>query len=132
MPIVIPFQPSRSFYDLETVIGGNEYLFDVKWNPRANIDPDTLVAAGAWAFDLYDGEGNAIVTCVPIVCGAYLGRTADHALFRNGVIVAVDTERRDNIPRDPGLDDIGEGKRVEVRYYTMAEVFGADPDAAVL
>lgn len=128
MPIIVPFQPSRPFYELETVIENAVYLFDVKWNARDNNDLDTGEALGAWYFDVYDDAGEALICGVKIVCGAYLGRTCTHDLFQRGVFVAVDTE---GTRRDPGLDDIGEGKRVEVRYYTLPEVFGAEPDIAI-
>lgn len=128
MPVVIPFQPSRPFYELETVIEDTNYTFDVRWNARDNIDPETGLSKGAWYFDVYDAEGNAIINCVKIVLGAYLGRTCTHRLFTEGAFIATDTE---GTRREPGLDDIGPGKRVEVRYYTIPEILGADPSAAI-
>lgn len=128
MPIVIPFQPSLPFYELETVIEERVYLFLVRWNSRDNIDPTTGKPLGAWYFDIFDDEGNAVTSGLKIALGAYIGRTCTHPLFTEGVFVAVDTE---GTRREPGLDDIGDGMRVEVRYYTIPEILGSDPDATI-
>lgn len=116
MPLILPFVPSVPFYDLDTVIEGVSYTFATRWNTRAD----------AWYFDLYADDGTPIVHNVKIVLGAYLGRTVHHPLFREGVIVAVDTERS-RTPREATLHDLG--TRVQVRRYTIPEIVGGDRSA---
>jgi hypothetical protein len=136
MPVAIPFQPSIGRYKFNTVINGREYLFRVYWNDRdqAPAIPGGPSSRGAWYFNVYDlgadagtqgspGSSDAaqptpIIFGVKIVRGTYLGRQSQHPLFTEGVMVA-----RGLIPGDPSEADLDTiGTRVQVRYYTFAEM----------
>lgn len=107
MALLIPFQPSIPFYRFSTTIENVEYVFDARWNGRDS----------AWYFDVSGVDNTPIVSGVKVVLGTYLGRTVDHPLFRDGVIVAVDTS---DAGLDASFDDLG--TRVQVMRLTLDEV----------
>src|SRR3990172_3141789 len=107
MPSILPFIPSVAFYRFGTVLDGDPYIFDVRWNSRD----------AAWFFDLFELDETPIILGVKVVLGAYLGRTANHPLMNAGVIVARDVDGKDV---EAGFDDIG--THVEVRRYTLTEI----------
>ncbi|MGN6103662.1 MAG: phage baseplate plug family protein [Kofleriaceae bacterium] len=120
---ILPFgsdqeSPSGN-YEFEATIEDVPYKFDVRWNQS---DRD---GQGAWYFDLSESDGQTIARGLKIVVGTYIGRNSAHPLFERGVIAAIDTSGE---YRDPGFEDLGKGRRVEVRYYTVedlvAEVYG--------
>jgi hypothetical protein len=136
MPVVIPFQPSIGRYKFTITINGRAYLFRVYWNDRdvAPPVPGGTVSRGAWYFNVYDlgadagttgspGSSDAsqptpVIIGVKIVRGIYLGRQAQHPLFQEGVMIA-----RGLVPGDPSEADLDTiGSRVQVRYYTLAEM----------
>lgn len=119
MPELIQFEPSNPKYQLATTIDGDPYLLDVRYNDREDFE--------GWYFDLLDEGGTHIADGLAIVLGAYIGRHVDHKLFKNGVLIATCVEHS---KREAGLDDIT--KRVQVRYYTAAEMLGNDPDATIV
>lgn len=127
MPTIIPFEPGVPSYRMATVIDGTAYLFDVRWNGRDNIDPVTGEPIGAWWFDILAENETPIAIGLKVALGAYIGRYIQHPLFREGVLVAVDTE---GTKREATLDDLG--TRVQVRRYTIAEIVGGDPGAVVV
>lgn len=113
MAIILPFVPSVPHYRRTTTINGIPYHFDLRWNGRENDN------AGAWIMDCFELDEVPVFRGVKVVLGMYLGRRADHPLTRQGVLVAVDTS---GDQRDAGLDDFGEGQRVEVRWYSQLEI----------
>jgi hypothetical protein len=143
MPALIPFQPSIGRYKFTCTINGRDYLFRAYWNNR---DVSTLMPRGAWYFSVYDLGADAVSQGSPgasdqsqptpimfgikIVRGAYLGRTSQHPLFTEGVMIA-----RSVVPGDPSEADLDTlGSRVQVRYYTFAEMIneiGAQQVSAV-
>lgn len=119
MALVIPFSSDTPINSFATTLDGVQYAFFARWNKRDNYDPTTKVSAGAWYFDVADSTGVKFATGIKVTLGTYLGRSVDHPLFRDGVLVAVDLS---GDGRDPGLDDFGEGKRVQVMRLSKAEV----------
>ena len=107
MPTLIPLVPSQGFYDFSTAVNGLTLSFTVRWN---SVDE-------AFYFDIVDQSGNAIVLGIKLVLGAYLGRWCQHKLFRDGVLVAIDTS---STLTDAGFDDAGD--RVQLWYYTANEL----------
>lgn len=107
MALLIPFQPSLPFYTFSTTIDNVEYVFNVRWNGRD----------GAWYFDVSEVDNVPIASGVKVVLGGFLGRAINHPLFRDGVIVAVDTS---DAGKDATFDDIG--TRVQVMRLTLDEV----------
>lgn len=118
--LILPFRPSIGHYDFDTDIEDRTYIFDVQWNARDNVDPNTGVARGAWYFDVREQDGAAIALGIKIVLGTYLGRRLNHPLFRRGVLLAIDTAGGEGRGRDAGFDDLG--TRVIVKYYTTVEI----------
>ena len=106
-PLEIPLKASIGYYRLGTSIGGTHYLLDVRWN----------VSAAAWYVDFFEADETAIILGVKIVLGAYLGRRSNHALFTNGVFVAMDMS---NQGQEAGFDDLG--SRVLVQYIPVVEL----------
>lgn len=106
---VLPFIASVGDYEFEVAIAEVPYIFNVRWNERDL----------AWYFDLYTSDQVPIAIGLKITVGSYIGRYVNHELFENGVIAAIDTSGE---YLEPGFDDIGPDKRVEVRYYTIADL----------
>lgn len=108
---IIPFVSSIGHYDFDTAIDDVSYFFDVRWNEFEQ----------AWYFDIYELDGMRVVALgLKVVTGTYIGRqlAGKHALFKNGVFAAIDTENEN--PVDPGFDDMG--TRVELRYYPIPDL----------
>lgn len=99
--LILPLQPSVGNYRFSTTITDVTYIFDVRWNSR-----DV-----AWYMDVYEANLTPIIYGIKIVLGVYLGRCSRHRLFRQGVMVAVDTTSQG---REATFDDLG--TRVEVKY----------------
>jgi hypothetical protein len=117
MPSILPLVPSVGLYNFDTDIGDRSYRFDVRWNSRDNFDAAAGVARGAWYFEVSEIGVGRIACGVKIVLGTYLGRRVNHPLFREGVLVAVDTSGEG---RDATFDDLG--TRVVVKHYTSVEI----------
>jgi hypothetical protein len=126
MALIIPFDSSNPISKFSTTLvtsdGNVQFGFRARWNSRDS----------AWYMDISDDTGTTIASGIKIVLGAYLGRQFEHALFRDGVIVAVDLSGKGI---DAGIDDLG--TRVQVMQLTTADVLSlrvtADfPDATVV
>jgi hypothetical protein len=104
MPILLPFRPSIPQYRFRTAILGAEYRFDVRFNTRLDL----------YFVDVADVKSVPIVVGIPIVLGAFLGRSSSHTLFQSGVMLARNTDAT-----QPGKEarfaDLGE--RVQVSYW---------------
>lgn len=116
-PLEIPLEGNIGYYEMGTSIQGVHYWIDVRWNGSANIDPDTGKPTGAWYLDFFESDRTPIILNVKLVLGMYLGRRANHALFKNGVFVAIDTT---NSGVDAGFADLG--SRVIVQYIPVIEL----------
>lgn len=108
----LPLLVGETWYELNVSLanvegGTTAYRFDFRWNVREE----------AYSFDMYEIDGTPIVHGVRVVLGMYLGRRAQHAFFRNGVLVAIDTSGQG---REATRDDLG--SRVVIRHYTVHEV----------
>ena len=112
MPQIVPLSPSLPWYRLNTSLDGKDgpvtpYIFDVRWNERDQ----------AWYFDLLDGSETIIASGLKIVLGAYIGRTTQHAFFKTGALVAIDTTGQG---LDAGFDDLG--TRVKLFRLTLPDI----------
>jgi hypothetical protein len=107
---ILPLIPSVTEYTFDTVLDDLPYFFRVYWNDRDE----------AWYLDVYDGgDRTPVAYGIKVVLGTNLGRTHDHPLTRQGLLVAID---RSGENRDATFDDLGD--RVIVMHVTQAE-FGA-------
>lgn len=86
--------------------GGVTYDLTFRWNARD----------ASWYLDVYDDDRAQVAAGIRVVLGAYLGRRVDHPLFRDGLLVALDTSGQ---RLDAGLD--GLANRVVLRYYLNVE-----------
>ena len=77
-----------------------------RWNARD----------ASWYLDVFDEDARPIACGLRVVLGAYLGGRIDHPLFRDGVLVAIDTS---GAGREAAIDDLG--TRVQLRYYEIRE-----------
>jgi hypothetical protein len=111
MPIQIPFTSASANYRLITPIDGVSYIFDTRWN---GFDQ-------AWYVDILEEDETPIATSIKLVLGCYLGKLVTHSLFRTGVFVVIDTSGQ---RQEATIDDLG--ARVQVRRYTVPEVFGPE------
>lgn len=116
MPLLLPIKGGYANQDIETTLLNWNVTIRLRWNGRENE------GRGAWFMSFYDEQDNEIATGLKIVLGAFIGRGYDHPLFRNGVIVAVDTAQAQNrnVPREATFRDLG--TRVRVYYYTEHEL----------
>ena len=107
MPIQIPLIPNEFNYTVSTVLGDDEYIFDVRWNGRDS----------AWYFDLYDVAGDLIRAGIKIVLGTPLGARVSDARFPDGLFLASDLS---NTGVDAAYEDLGE--RVVLFFYENSEL----------
>lgn len=131
MATLIPFRPSIPFYDFSTTIKNVEYRFDVRWNGRDDR------GAGAWYFDVSESDGTKIVEGAKITLGVMLARSVNHPLFREGILVVVDTGNAagNGVARGPTFDDLGvtaDGvqQRVQVMHLQLDEYLSLREAAA--
>jgi hypothetical protein len=109
MPRLIPFQPSIPRYRFSTTLERRTYLFDVRWNTRAD----------SWYIDILDEDESPLARGVKLVLGAYLAIRSAHADLPTGLMFAIDQSGRGV---EAGFDDLG--TRVVVYHYTSDEVQG--------
>lgn len=117
----LPVIPSVPHYRFSTVLAGDPYILDVRWNDRDE----------AWRFDLYEIDETLIAPGIKIVLGAALGRTHTHKLFAGGAFFAIDTAAvSPEAGVDATLDDFGQ--RVRLVYLTNDDraALIADPENA--
>lgn len=107
--VVIPLAPSIPFQRFTTTLDGVPYVFDAKWNGRAEV----------WTLDILDEDEEPIRVGIRVVLGAVLGRRGaalPDSRMPTGFLVAIDLS---GAGVDAGLDDLGE--RVQVHYYSADE-----------
>lgn len=107
MPVLIPIRASVPRQRFDVIIEGLTYTFRARWSTRSKL----------WFLTVLEAGGTPIVTGAAVTLGSAIGRTSNHALFMNGMLVARDSSKKD---REAGLDDIG--TRVTVRYMTRDEL----------
>lgn len=107
MPEQLPLAPSIPNYRVGTVLGGTQYLIDVRWNARD----------GAWYMDVLAEDETPIALGIKIVLGAFLGGHVTDPSFPDGLLLASDLTGRG---MDAGFDDLGAG--VVVNFWTRAEL----------
>lgn len=103
----IPLLPKYGAYRFGLTIETRPYLFEMRWNSRAN----------AWYMNVREIDLTPIVLGVKLVLGVYLGRRSNHRLFNRGVFVLVDTEQRG---REATFDSFG--TTVLLKWIPMPEL----------
>lgn len=107
MPVSLPLLPGVPNYQFGTTLGDRAYIFDMRWNARAE----------AWYFDLSLDDGEVIAHGIKVVLGAILGRQIPDVRSPSGMLIAVDTTKTG---REATLDDLGE--RVQIWFYDLTEL----------
>lgn len=113
--IPTPVGPDAPDATLRTRLDGRDYVLRLLWNGRE----------GRWYMTVSDSDGVVLVSAVKVVCNTdLLGRSAERPYRRwspdlpPGELWAMDLTA-DCSP--PGIDDLGEGKRVELTYFPEGE-----------
>lgn len=107
MPVALPFVPSFPNYRVSTTLEGVQYIFDVRWNARAE----------SWYCDISTEADVRIKSGVKVVLGAPLGKRGGSADMPPGVFIANDTT---GAGQEATIADLG--TRVEVIYLTLEEI----------
>lgn len=105
----IPVAPSVPIQTFNAELAGRQYQFRARWNTRES----------AWYLDIAQDDGTAIRHGMKAVLNAALGRRSTDAAFPPGLIFAQDTSGADV---EAGLDDFGLDARVQLVFYTFAEL----------
>lgn len=99
--LILPLDAVAPHYDVQVVLEGATYLFELRWNERSS----------AWFLSIHDGVGEVLTAGRRVVLGAdLLGRSVD-ARLPPGTLVAVDSSGAD---QEAGRDDLG--SRVQLVY----------------
>lgn len=106
---ILPLLPSVPNYEFTTTLNNVPYVCAVRWNSRDS----------AWFMDLLNTDDTPIVQGMKLVLGTIIGARSASELMP-GCFVVRDTS---NTMRDAGYDDIGEGQRVQVYFFTFDELF---------
>lgn len=105
--VELPITPSVPNQRFGTTIENRSYIFDVRWNARERY----------WYMDVREIDETPIALGLKLVLGAFLGRAAEHPLFREGAMIAVDLT---STGTEALLDDLG--TRVVVKYIPSLDL----------
>ena len=100
---------SDAFYAYTMTLEGRPYVFDFRYNQREDV----------WYLSLALPDGTALITGVKIVCGTNLLRLCSSTDKPPGLLTAMTNNENDTAP---GLDELGEEKRVTLTYFTSDEI----------
>jgi hypothetical protein len=100
---------SDPFYTMSVALDGADYFLEWRYNQRED----------RWYFDVSLTDGTILVRGVKVVCSVpLLSRFADSRLPK-GTLIALPNEGNN---RAPGLNELGEGKRVTLHYVSRSEL----------
>lgn len=100
------------FFDMTVSLEGQSYVFDFRFNSRLN----------SWYFAISLPDGTSLAGGIKVVCRReLLHRFADVRLPR-GLLIAIPNGPDDS---PPGLEELGDGKRVTLFYFETGEDFSA-------
>ena len=109
MAVTLQLPVDTPYFETLSQLDGVLYQFTFRWNARTS----------QWTFDLADATGDAIVSGVAVVVDFPLMRRSRDARLPPGALFAVDTA---NTQTDPGLADLGPGRRVQLVYFTADDL----------
>jgi len=105
--LTIPTTPGVPFYTQKTRLDGVDYILGFRYSQRED----------RWYFSIYDSEENPILLGLKLVTNwPLLQAYRFNTLVPPGEIMAIDLTN-DGTP--PGLDELGEGKRVQLTYFEV-------------
>lgn len=107
MSVQLPIRQEGPHFRFVTELDGVAFSFEFRWNDRES----------AWFMTIGDGEGTPIVAGVRVISSfPLLTRFTDERLPA-GFLYAIDSQARDADPDFEGL-----GRRVQLVYFTRAEL----------
>lgn len=110
MSVRLPIDPEGARFTFGVELEGVSYTIGFRWNDRD----------GAWYMEVGDGQGTPLVVGVKVVINTMLLGRRTTAGLPTGDFLAIDTGGG-NI--DAAFEDLG--RRVQVAYFTRAEVLEA-------
>ena len=106
--ILIPTDESPN-YSQRVKLDDVDYVFRFLWNGRS----------GRWYLSIFSAEEVALIRSLPLeVNRPLLYAYHANAELPSGELVAVATT---DSTEPPGLEELGEGKRVELTYYPLTD-----------
>lgn len=100
------------FYSMITNLDGTDYLFEFRYNQREDC----------WYFDLSLTDGTLLVAGIKVVCNRPLLRKFVDTRLPPGTLIAL-SNTTDASP--PGLEELGEDRRVTLIYSPFGEDLSA-------
>lgn len=100
---------SDPFYSYTITLEGKPYLFEFRYNQRES----------AWYLDVAEVDGTVLVRGVKLVCGINLLRRFADVRLPPGLLTCIANGADKSTP---GLEDLGEDRRVTLTYFTTDEI----------
>lgn len=107
MPVQLPLDPVNPNYRVGTVLGGEQFILDIRWNGRD----------GAWYMDILAEDEDPIVQSLKLVLGSVPGLSCVDPRAPRGIFEVVDLS---GAGIDAKVDDLG--TRVIVLFFEVEEV----------
>lgn len=108
--IVIPTSPGVPYFRQKTKLEGREYVLDFAYNQRIQ----------RWHLSIFDEEETPLVQGLKLVVNWPLLRHYRYdSRIPPGELMAL---AQDGTHEPPGIDELGEGKRVELCYLEAADL----------
>lgn len=102
--LIIPTTTGQPYYRQKTKLEGREYILEFSYNQRVQ----------RWCLTLYDEVGTALLRGIKLVTNwPLLRHYRSDTRLPPGELIAMAT---DGSNEPPQLDELGEGKRVELLY----------------
>lgn len=111
--VIIPTFADPSYIQV-TNIDGTDYVLEFAWHERSSI----------WRLNISNIEGAPLATNIPLHVGQDLlvRPRAWGAATPPGLLIVIDTS---GVGIDPAIDELGNGKRCVLAYFTVAEIQAA-------
>ncbi len=107
---LVPTSPGVAYYTQRSRLDGRDYLLRFAWNQREE----------RWYLSLFDDEESPLVQSIKLVCNwPILRHYRSDPRVPPGELMAMDLTGN-NTP--PGFEELGEGLRVELLYFPIADI----------
>lgn len=109
MAFEIPIVADVPHFDFQVELDGTSFTLELAWNMRDE----------AWYLNLLTEEGEMLLSSRKVVADLPLWSRSVDPRMPAGELFAVETS---GTLADPGLDDLGLGRRVRLIYFSIAEI----------
>ena len=113
--ISIPTDTNLSFWQQITTLDGTDFQLEFRYNQREDV----------YYLSISLTDGTALATGIKLVSNYRLLQAYSSSLMPPGELIAVASGADDS---PAGLGELGLGQRVELTYYTQAEMVAAGKD----